>query len=138
MIKMPLKWHHIGTYNKNCRKCVDKDFGLFVLIRTPMYDAFMWNWSKFTLCDDALFIASCINHAFEDEIQWTTLEEKVTLGTHLQKLLGCIGFIDGTLIKMNTTSPSKMRHIAHGLMGVKRYMQCTTWSFWTIMSCSST
>jgi hypothetical protein len=72
---MPLKWHHIGICNKNCRKCVDKDFSLFVLICTPIYDAFMWNWSKSTLCDDALFITSCINHALEDEIQWITLEE---------------------------------------------------------------
>jgi hypothetical protein len=27
----------------------------------------MWNWSK-SACDDAIFIASCINHALEDEI----------------------------------------------------------------------
>jgi hypothetical protein len=33
-----------------------------------MYDAFMWNWLKFTLCDDALFITICINYAFVDEI----------------------------------------------------------------------
>jgi hypothetical protein len=33
-----------------------------------MYDAFMWNWSKFALFNDALFIASCINHAFSNEI----------------------------------------------------------------------
>jgi hypothetical protein len=57
MINMPLKWHHIAICNKNCRKCVDKDFGSFVLIRNLTYDAFMWNWSKSTLCDDASFIA---------------------------------------------------------------------------------
>jgi hypothetical protein len=56
-----------------------------------MYDAFMWNWSKFALCDDAIFIASCINHA---------LEERVTLGAHLQEIPRCIGFIDGTLIEI--------------------------------------
>ncbi len=31
-----------------------------------MYVTFMWNWSKFALCDDAIFIASCINHALEN------------------------------------------------------------------------
>jgi hypothetical protein len=46
-----------------------------------MHDAFMWNWSKSTLCDDALFIASCINNALTNEIRWLMLEEK-----------GCIGF----------------------------------------------
>jgi hypothetical protein len=48
-----------------------------------MYATFMWNWLKSTLCDDAIFIASCINHALEDEIQWPTLKEKVTLGGHM-------------------------------------------------------
>jgi len=33
-----------------------------------MYDAFMWNWLKFALCDHALFITTCINYAFVDEI----------------------------------------------------------------------
>jgi hypothetical protein len=32
------------------------------------YDAFMWNWCKSTLSDDALFIASCINNALSNEI----------------------------------------------------------------------
>jgi hypothetical protein len=64
------------------------------------YDALMWNWSKFTLCDYALFIASCINNALGNEIQWPTIEKKVTLGTHLWKFLGCIGFIDDTLNKI--------------------------------------
>jgi hypothetical protein len=34
-----------------------------------MYVTFMWNWSKFALYDDVIFIASCINHALENEIQ---------------------------------------------------------------------
>ncbi len=65
-----------------------------------MYVAFMWNWLKFTLCDDAIFITSCINHAFEDEIRWSTLEERLTLGVHLQEIPRCIRFIDGTLIEI--------------------------------------
>jgi hypothetical protein len=43
------------------------------------YDTFMWNWSKFALSDDALFIASCINNAFGNEIKWPTFEERVSL-----------------------------------------------------------
>jgi hypothetical protein len=31
------------------------------------YDAFMWNWFKSTLFNDALFIASCINNALSNE-----------------------------------------------------------------------
>jgi hypothetical protein len=64
------------------------------------HDTFMWNYSKSTFCDDALFIASCINNALGNEIQWPTVEEKVSLVTHLQKFLGCIGFIDNTLNKI--------------------------------------
>jgi hypothetical protein len=51
------------------------------------------------LCDDAIYIASCINHALEDEIKWPTPKERITLGVHLQEILRCIGFIDGTLIE---------------------------------------
>jgi hypothetical protein len=66
-----------------------------------MYATFMWNWSKYALCDDAMFIASCINHAFEDDIQWSTPKERLSLGAHLQKKLSkCIRFIDGTSIEI--------------------------------------
>jgi hypothetical protein len=40
-----------------------------------MYDTFMWNWFKITLCDDVIFIASYINEAIRDEIQWPIAEE---------------------------------------------------------------
>jgi hypothetical protein len=65
-----------------------------------MYVSFMWNWSKFALCDDVTFIASCINHALKDEIRWPTHEKNVILGAHLQKILRCIGFINGILIEI--------------------------------------
>jgi hypothetical protein len=45
-----------------------------------MYVAFMWNWSKFALRHDTIFIASCVNHALEDEIQWPTPEERLKFG----------------------------------------------------------
>ncbi len=28
-----------------------------------MYNIFMWNWPKFVLCADVVFIKSCINDA---------------------------------------------------------------------------
>jgi hypothetical protein len=40
-----------------------------------MYDAFVWNSSKSAVCDDAIFIASCINDAIGNEIQWPTTQE---------------------------------------------------------------
>ncbi len=41
-----------------------------------MYDIFMWNWFKITLCDDVIFgIASSINEAIRDEIQWSIAQE---------------------------------------------------------------
>jgi hypothetical protein len=49
----------------------------------------------------SLHHASCINHAFVDEIQWPTPKEKVTLGGQMQKIPRCIGFIDGTLIEIH-------------------------------------
>jgi hypothetical protein len=76
------------------------NFILYMKHDNVMYDASMWNWSKSALFNDALFIASCINHAFSNEIKWPTHEEKVRLGTHLPKLPRCIGFIDGTLIEI--------------------------------------
>jgi hypothetical protein len=48
----------------------------------------------------ALFIASCINNALGNEIQWPIVEERVSLGTHLWEFPSCIGFIDDTLIEI--------------------------------------
>jgi hypothetical protein len=41
-----------------------------------MFDAFMWNWNKSNVCDDAIFIASCISEALSNEIQWPIIEER--------------------------------------------------------------
>jgi hypothetical protein len=62
-----------------------------------MYAAFMWNWSKFAVCDDSILIASCINHALEDEIIWPTPKKRFSLGVHLQEITRGIGFINGTI-----------------------------------------
>ncbi len=55
------------------------------------YDAFMWNWFKSALCDDALFIASCLNNSLVNEIHWPIVEERVSLGTHLQSFSVVLG-----------------------------------------------
>jgi hypothetical protein len=40
----------------------------------------MWNWSKASVCDDALFISLCI----VDEILWLIIKEKVILVRGIQ------------------------------------------------------
>lgn len=62
-----------------------------------MHDAFMWNWSKASICDDALFISSCFNKAIIDEILWLTVKERVILVRGIQDFPSCIAFINGTL-----------------------------------------
>jgi len=65
-----------------------------------IYDAFMWNWAKSSLCDDAISIASCINHALVDEIYWPSSFERVTLGNQLHESSGCLRFINETLVEI--------------------------------------
>ncbi len=33
-----------------------------------MYDTFLWNWSKIGICDDIIFITSCICETIGDKI----------------------------------------------------------------------
>jgi hypothetical protein len=65
-----------------------------------MYDTFMWNWLRFSLCGDAIFIASCINYAFVYEIWGLMPKEKIVLGMQLQDLSCCIGFMNDIFIKI--------------------------------------
>jgi hypothetical protein len=39
-----------------------------------MYNAFMWNLNKNVICDDVVFIASCINEAIGNKIQWWKMD----------------------------------------------------------------
>jgi hypothetical protein len=59
------------------------------------FDAFNWNWSKSSACDDAIFVASCINSALKHELRWPDANERRILAETLQDFRGCIGFIDG-------------------------------------------
>jgi hypothetical protein len=67
---------------------------------STIFDAHQWNWAKSSVCDDAVFIASCIEHACEDEIRWPNPEERRRAASQVCDLPGCIGFIDGTLCKI--------------------------------------
>ncbi|KAL3700924.1 hypothetical protein R1sor_018946 [Riccia sorocarpa] len=60
----------------------------------------IWNWSRSSVNDDALFVSSCINVAAADELRWPTREERRRLAATLPQFPGCIGFIDGTLCKI--------------------------------------
>ncbi len=62
-----------------------------------MHDAFVWNWSKSEVCDDPIFITSCINDAIGDEI---SRGAGYVRGTNLVEFQSCIGFINGTFINI--------------------------------------
>jgi hypothetical protein len=98
-----------------------------------IYDAFMWSWAKSSLSDDVLFVVSCINHVLVDEIHWLSFFGRVSLGNQLCELLKCLGFIDMTLVEIQ--SRGRIRNIKHGLMTTRRYMQWTTPSFRTTIDC---
>jgi hypothetical protein len=63
---------------------LEQQLSCFILFmkhnNVTIYDAFMWNWAKLSLCDDVILIASCINHALVYEIHRPSSFEKVTLG----------------------------------------------------------
>jgi hypothetical protein len=69
---------------------------LLELNDVTIYDTFMWNWVKLSLCDNVLFIVSCINDVITDKICWTTLIDKGAWIGNLYELPMCIRFIDET------------------------------------------
>ena len=46
------------------------------------------------------FLSSCINEALCDEIKWPSVDERVEAASHAHEFPGCIGIIDGTLVKI--------------------------------------
>lgn len=42
---------------------------------TSISYVFMWNWTKYVIYNDVIFIASCIDHAIGCEIQWPSREK---------------------------------------------------------------
>jgi hypothetical protein len=64
------------------------------------YESFQWNVDRSSLCDDAIFIASCINVAFAHEIYWSNEMERRRLASINPHFPGCFGIIDGVLVKI--------------------------------------
>jgi hypothetical protein len=67
---------------------------------TSIFDGSQWNWSKSSMCDDALFVGSCVNAAMTNEIRWPTAAERQSAATRIPQFAGCIGYVDGTLCKI--------------------------------------
>jgi DDE superfamily endonuclease len=65
------------------------------------YESSSWNYSRTSLPDDAVFIASVLNVALGDEIRWPSEERRQQLSQRLIEFPGCIGHVDGTLCQIN-------------------------------------
>ena len=63
-------------------------------------DSFTWNWAKSSILDDTIYISSCINEVLCHELRLPTAAERVIAGRELEEFPGCIGTIDGTLIRI--------------------------------------
>lgn len=81
---------------------------------TIQWDAFTWNWATTSVCDDSFFIASCVVEAISNEIRWPDAAERETLATQVPQFEGCIGFIDGTLLKIRRPTISEHRVFFNG------------------------
>lgn len=75
---------------------------------TIYVDAQRWNWSRTSVSDDSIFVASCVNEALELEIRWPGVPERVELGRVIPQLPGCIGFVDGTLCRVRRPFENQM------------------------------
>jgi hypothetical protein len=67
---------------------------------TCAFDGSHWDWSKSSVCDDAVFVASCINSALSEEIRWPSETERFQLGKRIAQFSGYVGLIDWTLYKI--------------------------------------
>jgi hypothetical protein len=68
------------------------------------YESSIWNHSRLSICDDAIFVASAINVALHSEIKWPSPEWRAELARRVPDFPGCIGHIDGTLCRINRPS----------------------------------
>jgi hypothetical protein len=76
----------------------------------------MWNWFKSALCDDALFIASCINNALCNS-SGPQLKRGCYWLHICKSFLVVLGLL--TTLRSRSANHGKMKHITHGLMGGK-------------------
>lgn len=59
-----------------------------------------WNTSRSSLCDDWYFICELICQYLAKELQWPDEARKNELKRREPMFYGCLGFIDGTLVKI--------------------------------------
>lgn len=77
------------------------NFVLYMKHNNVIYlDNMLWNWSRSVVCDNAIFVASCINKALADEVKWPFGAERRVLGAHIPQLKGCISCVHGTLVQI--------------------------------------
>lgn len=55
---------------------------------------------SFNLCDDAIFVASCVNDALAHEVSWSYPKKYIHSGNVNAKFSCYNGIIDGTLFKI--------------------------------------
>ena len=67
-------------------------------------EAYGWNYAPSSSCNDAIFVASCLNEALEDELSWPDERRRSMLAARLPEFQGCIGHIDGTLVQIRRPS----------------------------------
>jgi hypothetical protein len=65
------------------------------------YESSSWNYSRTSIPDDAVFVASVLNVALEDEIRWPSAQQRQQSSARLTEFPGCIGHVDGTLCAIN-------------------------------------
>jgi DDE superfamily endonuclease len=70
--------------------------------------------------DDSLFVASAINIALQDEIQWPGAERRNQLSQRLPDFPGCIGHIDNTLCRINRPDDIEHGRYCNG----RKHMYC--------------
>ena len=88
---------------------------------TTALPGFLWNWTKSSVIDDQVFIATSINWVLKDKIKWPDELERQALASVIPTFPGCIGFIDGTLVKIR--KPWKNREHGKWFNGCKK-MYC--------------
>ena len=74
-----------------------------------------------------MFVMECIQAAWGDEIRWPTADERRSLGEREPMFKGCIGMIDGTLIRISRPSNLQGRVARRYYSGRKKIyaMNCT-------------
>ena len=78
-------------------------FGFLLYLKhdsTIALPGILWNWAKSSIIDDQVFIATSLNWALRDEIKWPDELERQALASTISTFSSCIGFIDGTLVKI--------------------------------------